>query len=353
MPYDKPIVAAVKVRGGIGSGLLSALLCIYPVFVILLNASLIAAPARTGLRAVAQIFAPHLFLPLLLLVPFAFRRGEFGVGLLRALLVVCAVIFGARYMPAFASSAAAVDPSAPRLSVMTWNVFAENRHEEDVTSFLASKPADVVVMQEVSWRWLGGDEIAAAYPYRLIDPSETASGMALLSDKPILDSGVLDGDRYLWDIPRLMWAKIDVDGTPVTVLSGHPISPYYSGKGCSLPVCFDPVLRDRQIAAMHDEVIAPLLAGGDLFVLAGDFNVTQREPAYADLSAGLNDAFKAAGTGLGSSWRPPSLMSQPFGLLRIDYLFSSSRLSATGIKTDCTPRSSDHCLVIGQFQVSR
>lgn len=353
LPYDKPIVAAVKVRGGIGSGVLSAVLCVYPVFLILLAASFMASPARTGLRAVGQIFAPYLFLPLLVLVPFAFRRGGLGVVLLRTLLVVCGVIFGARYMPAFAASTPAVDPSAAKLSVMTWNVFAENRREADLHEFLLQKPADVVVMQEVSWLWLRNDEIEAAYPYQLINPEETASGMTLLSAYPILDSGVLDGDRDLWDIPRLMWAKLDVNGTPVTVVTAHPISTYYSGRGCSLPVCFDPVLRDKQILAMHEQAIAPLLASGEPFVLAGDFNVTEREPAYADLSAGLTDAFKAVGTGLGTTWRPPSLMSQPFGILRIDYLFSGKHIFPTGISTDCTPRSSDHCVLIGQFQVNK
>ena len=179
LPYDKPIVAAVKVRGGMGSGLMSIVLCVYPVFLILLSASLMAAPARTGLRAVAQIFAPHLFLPLLLLVPFAFRRGA-GRCSAEELLVVCAVLFGARYMPAFASSPPASDPAATRLSVMTWNVFAESRSRTTLVRFLLTKPADVVVLQEVSWAWLTGDKIATTYPYQLIDPDETAPGMAIL-----------------------------------------------------------------------------------------------------------------------------------------------------------------------------
>ena len=38
-------------------------------------------------------------------------------------------------------------------------------------------------------------------------------------------------------------------------------------------------------------------------------------------------------------------MSQPFGLLRIDYLFSGEHVSPTGIQTDCTPRSSESLCV--------
>ena len=352
LPYDKPIVASVKVRNGsLGAGVLNLALGAYPLVLALLTVASIMSPARTGLRAVAQIFAPHLFLLLLLIVPFAFRRGGFGVGLLRGLLLVCVALFCARYLPALAASQPPSDPSAPQLSVMTWNVFAGNRREENIRDFLLEKPADVVALQEVSWSWLDNDELAAAYPYRLVRSNETAPGMAILSTHPIVDSGVLDGDRHLWDIPRLMWARLDVGGKQVTVVSAHPISTYYSGGNCRLPICFDPTHRDRQIAAMHTEAIQPLIAHAEPFVLAGDFNVTEREPGYGDLSAGLTDTFKAVGAGFGTTWRPPFAMSQPLGLLRIDYLFAGPHVTPLSVNTDCTPRNSDHCVVIGQFEV--
>ncbi len=340
-------------RGGLGSCLLALALCAYPTFVVLLTVISIVFPARGGLRAVAQIFAPHLYIPLLILVPFAFRRGLFGVGLLRVLLLGCVGLFCARYLPAFAASGPAPDPAAPKFSVLTWNVFAENRREDSVRGLLLEKPADVIALQEVSWTWLANDQIAAAYPYRLVRPGETASGMALLSSYPILDSGVLDGDRDLWDIPRLMWARLDVHGTSVLVVNAHPISPYYSGADCSLPICYDPTLRDRQIVAMRQELSSSLVEDGEPFVLVGDFNVTEREPAYADLSAGLTDAFKAIGSGLGTSWRPSFIMSQPVGFLQIDYLFAGPGIGPVGVQTDCTPRSSDHCVVIGRFEIKR
>ena len=83
--------------------------------------------------------------------------------------------------------------------------------------------------------------------------------------------------------------------------------------------------------------------------MLGDFNTTEREPAYAELSAGLHDAQKEAGVGLGMTWRPASLENLPFGLLRIDYLFASPRFVALAAGPDCTPRGSDHCLVSATF----
>jgi hypothetical protein len=102
---------------------------------------------------------------------------------------------------------------------------------------------------------------------------------------------------------------------------------------------------------MHEQIIAPLLARGEPFVLLGDQNVTERELAYGDLSAGLTDTFKAVGSGFGSTWRPPFVMSLPFNLLRIDYQFAGPSLTPLSVDTDCTPRSSDHCIVIGQYDV--
>lgn len=50
-------------------------------------------------------------------------------------------------------------------------------------------------------------------------------------------------------------------------------------------------------------------------MLLGDFNVTDREIGYAELSDGLTDSYRAAGSGWGHTWRPPSMAGLPFGLL--------------------------------------
>jgi vancomycin resistance protein VanJ len=84
-------------------------------------------------------------------------------------------------------------------------------------------------------------------------------------------------------------------------------------------------------------------------LVLGDYNVTDREPAYQTLARGLHDAHLEVGWGSGASWRPERFKGMPFGLLRIDYLFSAGGLSPVSITTDCTPRGGDHCLVDGTF----
>lgn len=344
LPYDRSIVANYRLSTGPRFGVAS----LYPVALLALTAVMLVAPQRTGLLALAQVFAPFLFLPLLLLVPFALARQATG---LRVLMLLSVLVFGARHVPLPAFGAAGEPPAGPRISVLSWNVFIGNRRYDDFREVLLQRPADVVVLQESGWDVLGDDaEVAGIYPYRLTDADDVPPGMALLSVYPVLAHGTLDGERSLFDIPRLLWARLDLgEGRSVTVVSAHPISPYKTGRQCAMFVCFDPEWRDEQIDALRSRYIGPMLTSGEPFILAGDFNVTDREPAYADLSDGLRDTFREAGDGVGTTWRPFLLMEQRLALLRIDYQFSSPNVVPVDAKADCTPRGSDHCVVTGEY----
>ena len=91
--------------------------------------------------------------------------------------------------------------------------------------------------------------------------------------------------------------------------------------------------------------IDPILAAGAPLLLIGDFNVVDREVGYGDLAAGLIDAQRAVGLGPGLTWRPRSFEWLPFGLLRIDAVFSANGVEPLDIGPDCTPRGSDHCIL--------
>ena len=117
-----------------------------------------------------------------------------------------------------------------------------------------------------------------------------------------------------------------------------------------IPIGYDATERDAHLAAVRS-AIDPLLAGGGPFVMLGDFNVTDREPAYLDLRDGgsgavrLTDAHAQVGLGPGSTWRPPDVQWLPFGLLRIDMVFTANGVEPVSISPDCTPRGSDHCIL--------
>ena len=66
---------------------------------------------------------------------------------------------------------------------------------------------------------------------------------------------------------------------------------------------------------------------------------------YAELSTGLVDAQHALGLGPGLTWRPDEIKWLPFGLLRIDAVFTANGLEPLDIGPDCTPSGSDHCIL--------
>ncbi len=86
-------------------------------------------------------------------------------------------------------------------------------------------------------------------------------------------------------------------------------------------------------------------------VLIGDFNVTDREPGYADLTGDLVDAHAAVGLGTGSTWRPATIDFLPFGVLRIDYVFTGNGARPLTIAVDCPANAGDHCIVSGVVEL--
>jgi endonuclease/exonuclease/phosphatase family metal-dependent hydrolase len=111
---------------------------------------------------------------------------------------------------------------------------------------------------------------------------------------------------------------------------------------------YDTAGRDAQITEIRT-LIDQLLAQNERLVVIGDYNVTEREPMYRTLSTGLVDSHVLVGQGPGHSWRHQRISWLPFGLLRIDYIFSSPQLTPVESSSDCTPYGSDHCPVTASF----
>src|SRR5689334_21533747 len=137
-----------------GRKALIGLLSCYPVLVLGLTALHLLAPQRTGILALSQIFALYLFVPLLGVLPFALLRGA---GPLRVLLVLCALVYGARYAPRLVPTAAAVPPGTAQVAVMNWNVRLGGQWDQ-VRPVLLARPADVITMEEITWRHLVDDK---------------------------------------------------------------------------------------------------------------------------------------------------------------------------------------------------
>ncbi len=161
------------------------------------------------------------------------------------------------------------------MTLITHNLRVGNWRYRDVHAWLAGRPADVVVLQEVSSGMAAlVDGLGAAYPHRRIvaaDGSPVAggepmgAGLALLSRHPILRHDLVAADRG--GRPALV-ARLSVAGADDPwIVALHPRAPV------------DPdglAARDGHLAAVAAAIAG--LAGP--VIVAGDLNVTPYAPAF-------------------------------------------------------------------------
>ncbi len=323
----------------------------YPVALLLLSVQQVLAPQRNGLLAIGQILAPHLFLAALLLAPLALARSDAAARRggprrpLRMALAAVLVVGLVRFLPGTISLPPQETPGAVRVSVSSWNRQAlGGPSAQEVVALLRASTSSVFALQELrpeDATLIAADEVLVArFPHRVLRPHQGTYGMGLLSAHPILEEG--------WrNVPHTVWARLDLGaGRDVLVVNAHPLPASITTlDSLPLPVGYDASGRDAAIDRLRGELVDRRLANGDTVLLAGDFNVTVREPAFTDLAAGLVDVQAAVGLGPGSTWRPDRLEGLPFGLLRIDHLLAGPGITPLHLSIDCTPRGSDHCIV--------
>lgn len=320
----------------------------YPVLLVLLTLAQVIAPRRSGPLALAQVFAPWLFLPLLFLLPFALALRD---RVLAGALVLAVLAFGAHLGPEYVPSGRpAVAPDATPVRVTSWNILYKNlpvRMARTVQDF----DTDVVGLIEVTRResdaLRDNKTLRARFRYVLLRP---VAGRALLSRYPVLDSGIqpIPGGRAG---TAMLWARIDLGlGRQLMIIVAHPL-PAEAEPSSNLPLHWEAAPRDAEIAYIRsftDEQIA----AGRRVVLIGDFNVTDREPAGQFLARGLSDAHEVAGWGAGASWAPVTFRKRGIALVRIDRILGGPGVVPTSFRTDCTFYGSDHCILNATLAVA-
>ena len=317
---------------------------LYPALLLVINLINLLLPRQSGVMGLSEVFAPFLFLPLLLLVPLLFVRG---FNLLRIALACCLVVGALRYMPPL-NFTPPPETAAVELDLMTWNIHAEN-DPQNVIAYLQKKPASVVVLQETSGEWLADDDtLKKIYPYQLRAMQGAPGGLVLLSSYPIINYNPWDSRKVAWDPGALLWAELEIaPGKTAIVATAHPNAP--DTADCKWPLCFEPGSRNEEINQIFGRV-NEVLAQKKPFILAGDFNTTQWEPSYQKLTANLQDTYLKAGLGWGATWRPLELADK-FPVLRIDYILATPDVAPLKVNVDCTPRGSDHCSVTGHYGI--
>ncbi|GCE31671.1 hypothetical protein KDA_71550 [Dictyobacter alpinus] len=304
-------------------------------------------PQREGILALADIFAPYLFIPLLFLLPFLFWRFT---SVLRVVFVLGLLLFTLWFPPRFSGPASDPTVGAQQVRALTWNFRGRNKRDGYLRNIINLQEPNIVALQEADANGLDvATDLQQKYPYHLYQQDEVPPGEALLSQYPIVAHGILqasDGSRTVWDIPRVMWARLDLGkGKTLLVVNAHPISAIQTVYNCF----YCPQRRDNQIKELNT-FLQPLLKQHEHLLLLGDMNTSEREMAYQDLVTGLQDTQLAVGTGVGNSWGW-RLLNQVWAVLRIDYIFVSPNVKPLQLDTDCTARGSQHCILIGTFSL--
>jgi len=318
------------------------LLLIVAVGMLALALADVLLPLRTDWFGTSRVVAPYLallFLPILgvgLAV-----RGRVGRGLCAVALVGLA-LGAARFLTGLPTGAVAAGPGTTPVHVATWNLYLGAVPPDRLADALVARAPAIIGLEELTPGAAAAIEadpaVVAAYPYRVLHPSDDWSGMGLLSAWPLVGTATTD------DLPPLIDATVAVTGArrPLSVVVAHAPPPIW--RPSLFGPAYDPGLRDAALDRLHAR--AERHAGaGDPVVVLGDLNLTDREPAYDDLARGLTDCYRAAGSGFGTTWRPPVGDGLPFGLLRIDMAFTGPGVSAVRSEPDCTPRRSDHCIL--------
>lgn len=289
-------------------------------------------PPRAGPVAAFVAVAPVAYSAIvLLLLPWAVLRRD-------VLLAVAVAGVGLLAIAAYGSSPAprrvtAEDP----ITILTWNLHAEPVARVGLGAAMERSRPNVVVLQEAAAdavQLMPADMEASHHPNAAAPP-----GMLLATRFPILRSGTLEGPKAVWDRPRAFWLTLNTGGRPLTVVGVHLSVPFPIS---SLPCPYCPSLRDAQVAALA-AFTADREAMGESVVIAGDFNLTEREVAYGELSA-LTD------TARGSTWRPFPIRWLP-PILRLDYILADPDIGVVSSDVDCAVSSSDHCPLVVQLRL--
>lgn len=297
----------------------------------------------------SEVFGSWVYLPLPLLLIFVGLTRHRRAALV--LLLPCC-FFGAEYGRQFLPNWQhwSADPTARTVRVMTWNMLYASDHKGEFKETITDLQPDIIALQEVG---RGMDkkfdaEYRDVYPYQTVYGAGRSNSLALLSRFPILETQVSAG---IWEC-RCLHAVIDLEGRSIHLLVVHIPSPLlYIARYKRLPEIrlFD---NEHQTPAFDmllekiDSIQAPLLVMGDL-------NTAERQPNYRRLRHYLEEAFGAAGWGMGYTF-PAHAQHLGFDLpafVRIDHILYNTAWRAPSAWTGRLA-ASDHRYVVADLVLS-
>ncbi len=233
------------------------------------------------------------------------------------------------------------------VSVATINLGNGLARDHRLIDALRAMQLDILALEELNRGQAGllQRELADSYPHQF-SFGDGYEGRGVLSRYPISHAEAIEISTGRPD----SLVVIDIDGTPLTVLVGHPRPPKIRGRSVKLPFS-----SHRQVIRLADLAMAAAPA-----VLMGDFNMHPSSPVYGKLEQrGLVDAFAESGAGpqrtfparMGNA-RRRHMRFRLRPVLRLDYIWHTPdiRSVATWVGEDV---GSDHLPVVSRLAVPR
>ncbi len=307
---------------------------------------------RLAYVALLNTLAVYLFLPLPLVLAAApwLRRKEVWVGGLSGLLAF-GWLWGALFLP----DPGGYPSSSPTLKVMTYNVLGNHTRTDAILNAIQAAGADLVFIQELNPQLAVAlqSELKDAYPFQLLDPMPGVTGMGTISRYPLHPHPLQLPLNWVGE-PQEM--TLSWEGSEITLINFHMFP-----SGLSYPWAVEAVYRAREaqaraLAAYVAKANGPVLA-------AGDANVTDLSDAYQLFTADLQDAWRAAGWGLGHTFPGSDIPGSarpriagwpvPRWLARIDFILFSSHWQAVHSEMAPIDEVSDHRGVLADLILAR
>lgn len=297
-----------------------------------------------------NLVAAYLFfpLPLVFLIAVLNHPSRLWAGAGLGLLVFI-WLWGALFIP----GRGRFGPQGPELTVMTYNVLAWHDYTQPVIDTIRAEDADVVFLQELTPDLAGRiqADLSGQYPYQVLEPVDSPSGIGVLSKYPLRRTGVRLPDRWVGG-PLLL--EMDWNGQIVQLVNFHMLpttSPRPQGAMAS-------DFRTRQEQAR--KLVEYAHSRGPA-ILGGDANAGPLSEAYHIFTREFRDAWREAGFGLGHTFpsRPVDTSDRPkIGrwhipprVARIDYIFHSSHWKAVEARLARFDGVSDHRGVVAVLRL--
>ena len=196
---------------------------------------------------------------------------------------------------------------ASAMRVLLLNVHTGNGDEAKVRQLIIDKDPDLIVLEEISARWLAGlSWLNDSHSFTVSQPREDNFGIALFSRLPLHDSKVVSIGSA--DVPSIITTVVR-GNTRLQVIATHPLPPI--GREYSH-------WRDDQLNLLPEYVNASMPV-----ILLGDLNATPWSYHFARLlqRSGLKDSSR--GYGIQPTW--PN--NNPLLRIPIDHLLHTSDIA--------------------------